>query len=262
MSTPYKGLTALVTGASSGLGAEFAQQLAASGCHLLLTARRADRLENLAQQLRQAHGVQVDVMATDLGNRAGRDALYQALNGLNRPVDILINNAGFGVFGSFADADWSRLDHMLEIDIRALTELTHRLLPGMRAAQRGFVLNVSSIGAYQPTPTYAAYSAAKSYVLMFSEALRHELKQENIHVTALSPGITATEFLQVSGQRATLYQRLCMMQAPDVVRTGLRALAKNKADVVPGLINKLTVWSHRLSPRALQTTLAYLMMKN
>lgn len=258
----WRGSWAVVTGASSGLGSEFARQLAGLGVHLVLVARRADRLERLAVELHAQAGVEVRVQALDLTEASAADHLFASLEADNIVPEIFINNAGFGCFGAFADTPWERLEAMLELDIVALTRLSHRAIAVMRRAGRGWLLNVASIGAYQATPSYAAYAAAKSYVLLLGEALNHELRGENIAVTTLSPGVTRTEFLAVSGQRETLYQRWVMMEAPAVVAAGLKALAAGKPAVVPGFLNKLSVFLNRLTPRPMLAAVAYRLMKN
>lgn len=260
--TPFRGLWALVTGASSGMGEDYATLLAAQGCHLILTARRESALQDLAEQLRAAHGIQVEVKPGDLSKAEFREALIEELTVAGKGPDILINNAGFGLFGFFCEQPWQDLQTMLDLDIAGVTHLTHLVLPGMRQRELGYILQVASVGAYQPTPTYAAYAAAKSYVLNFGEALHHELKGSGIRVTVLSPGITKTEFLDVAGQRPTLYQRLFMMPSEPVARLGLKALAKNKPSVIPGPLNKLMAQSLRLMPRRLQAAAAYQLMRN
>ncbi|HEX8784804.1 MAG TPA: SDR family oxidoreductase [Telluria sp.] len=256
------GQWALVTGASSGFGVDFAHLLAERGANLVLAARSVDAMEHLAAELRERHGVRTQVIGIDLA-RAGvgielRDRLMQA----GIAIDILINNAGYGVYGDFLSQPVARALHMLQLNMLSLTELTHAFAEGMAARGRGKILLVSSIGGYQATPTYAAYSASKAYVLLFGEALHEELKDRGVTVTVLSPGITATRFLAVSGQKATLYQRLVMMQSRPVARLGLKALFAGRASIVPGWLNALTAWSNRLMPRMVQRRVAFALMKN
>lgn len=253
---------ALVTGASSGFGVDFAHLLAERGANLVLAARSVDAMEHLAAELRERHGVRTQVIGIDLA-RAGvgielRDRLMQA----GIAIDILINNAGYGVYGDFLSQPVARALDMLQLNMLSLTELTHAFAEGMAARGRGKILLVSSIGGYQATPTYAAYSASKAYVLLFGEALHEELKDRGVTVTVLSPGITATRFLAVSGQKATLYQRLVMMQSRPVARLGLKALFAGRASIVPGWLNALTAWSNRLMPRMVQRRVAFALMKN
>ena len=257
-----KGKWALVTGASSGFGMDFARLLAEQGHNLVLTARRTEPMENLADELRAKHGIQVQVEGIDLGQNGVAAILKQKLDQLNISIDVLINNAGFGLFGKFIDQPLNKTLEMLQLNMISLTELTHVFASDMVKRGGGHILLVASIGGYQATPTYAAYSASKSYVLLFGEALNTELAPHNVKVSVLSPGITATNFLAVSGQRATLYQRMMMMQSRPVAQIGLKAMWSGTASVVPGLLNKLTILSNRFSPRSIQSRVAYALMKN
>jgi short-subunit dehydrogenase len=253
--------TALITGASSGLGADFARQLAERGCNLVLTARRADRLQALQAEITAQHKVTVECISLDLLEPGAPQRLFDQLQAQGKSVDVLINNAGRGLFGEFIDSPWDSLHLMLEIDMVALTHLTHLFLPAMAARRRGYVLWVASVGAFQPTPTYAAYSAAKSYVLSFGEALHYELRHSGVHCTVLCPGVTRTEFLDVTGQRTTFYQRLTMMESERVVRIGIEALLKNRSSVVAGWFNTLMAFGTRFFPRQFNTAVAGLFMR-
>ncbi|MGH8373438.1 MAG: SDR family NAD(P)-dependent oxidoreductase [Gammaproteobacteria bacterium] len=252
--------TALITGASSGLGAEFARQLAAMGYNLILVARREGRLQTVRDEILKWHQVQAQIMTADLGIADAAQALHDRIKAAGLKVDILINNAGFGVFGEHMQIPWQREQQMLMLDIVTLMQLTKLFAQDMLAGDGGYILQVSSIGGYQPTPTYAAYSAAKSFVLNFGEAFNHELRGTNTSCTVLSPGVTATEFLQVAGQKPTLYQRLLMMQSPAVVRIGLKAMFRRKPSVVAGWLNAFMVWSNRLLPRRWSAAVAYHLM--
>ena len=254
--TVLQGKTALVTGASSGLGVDFATILAERGCNLVLVARREERLRKLAEDLAQRHGVQAHVIAMDLAPLGAASDLYNRVRALNLTVDVLINNAGFGVYGPFAAIPWEREREMLLLDIVALVHLTKLFVRDMLARNFGYVLQVSSIGAYQPSPTYATYSAAKSFVLSFGEALSYELRGTNVKMSVLSPGVTETEFLAVAGQRRTLYQRLSMMPSRPVAEIGIAAMLRGKPSKVAGLMNALTAWSLRFVPRRLQAAMA------
>ena len=251
---------ALVTGASSGLGADFARELAARGCRLVLVARREDRLKQLAEELGTRHGAQARVVALDLGTPAGPGELYERMRDEGLAIDVLVNNAGFGIHGRFLDIPWERERAMLELDVLALVQLTKRFAREMVARGFGHVLQVASIGAFQPSPTYATYSAAKSFVASFSEALAWELRGSGVSVTVISPGVTETEFLDVAGQRRTLYQRATMMKSAEVARIGVRAMLRGRTHVVPGLGNTLSAWSMRLVPRRAQAAIAGLAM--
>lgn len=258
---PWKGRTALVTGASSGLGADFARHLAADGANLVLVARRADALETLGRELRARSGVSVDVVPMDLAAPGAPDALLAEVGRRGREIDVLVNNAGFGLFGEYLEIDEARERAMMEIDVLVPLALTRRFGGEMVKRRRGWILQLASIGGYQPSPLYATYGAAKAFILSWGEAVNYEWKEKGVHVTVLSPGITATEFLKVSGQTATAYQRLVMMDSPTVTRIGLNALARGKPSVVAGAVNKLTVASNRLVPRSWVPPISYRLMK-
>jgi short-subunit dehydrogenase len=251
----------LVTGASSGLGADFARILAERGCNVVLVARRADRLEQLQQQITAVRPVKTYVIPMDLSATGAPEVLHQRVSDLELTVDVLINNAGFGIHGNFVDIPWEREHEMLELDIVALAHLTKLFVKGMVTRNLGYVLLVSSIGAYQPSPAYATYSAAKSFVLYFGEALSYELRHTNVKVSVLSPGVTATEFLQVAGQKPTLYQRLQMMPSERVARIGIEAMLKGTPSKVPGLMNALPVQLLRFTPRRMAAAIADIMMR-
>ena len=253
---------ALITGASSGFGVDFAHELAAQGTNLVLVARRTAPMETLAAELRARHRIDVRVVGKDLARPGVGVELRDELLHQGVEVDTLVNNAGYGLFGDFLEQPLDRTLDMLQLNMLSLTELTHAFGRDMARRGAGRILLVASIGGYQATPTYASYSASKSYVLLFGEALHEELRSRGVTVTVLSPGITATEFLKVSGQKATLYQRLVMMRSRPVARIGLRALARGRASVVPGWLNAITAWSNRLMPRAVQRKITFQLMRN
>lgn len=256
MTETLPGKTALITGASSGLGAEFARQLAARGCQLVLVARRAERLRDLQRDISTQHGVSVECVAMDLVERDAPQRLYDQLNSLGRTIDVLVNNAGQGLYGKFTAVPWGSLHRMLELDIVALTHLTRLFAADMVKRKSGYILLVASTGAFQPTPTYAAYAAAKSYVLSLGEALHYELRQSGVRCTVLCPGATRTEFFDVAGQRLTLYQRMTMMESSTVARIGIEAMLKGRSSVVAGRLNALFAWATRLMPRQMLAGLA------
>jgi hypothetical protein len=234
----------LITGASAGLGAEFARQCAARGDELVLVARRRDRLDALAAELGNAH-----VVAADLADPGAPTRILAEAGDRGLWVRTLINNAGFGLVGRFEALPLERQLAMVDLNVRALAELSHAVLGGMRAGGGGAILNVASTAAFQPGPGFAVYFATKAFVLSFSEALHQELKGSGIRVSALCPGPTATEFGAVAGMTSQRFARLSA-DAASVVRAGLRGLDRNRAVIVPGALNKLTAQSGRIVPRA------------
>lgn len=255
-----RGKTALVTGASSGLGADFARQLAALGCNLILVARRDGWLQSVREEIQKQHAVKIDLMPMDLSEPDAAQVLYERVQAAGLNVDVLINNAGFGLYGEHMSIAWDREREMYMLDVVTLMQLTKLFARDMLARDTGYILQVSSIAAYQPSPTYAAYSAAKSFVLFFGEAFNFELRNTGVSCTVLAPGITATGFLKVAGQKPSLYQRLLMMQSPRVVRIGLKAMLQRRSSVIPGRINVLVAGSTRFVPRRWAAAIAYLLM--
>jgi short-subunit dehydrogenase len=255
------GKTALVTGASSGLGVDFATILAERGCNLVLVARSEDRLRALADELAARHGIQVHVVAMSLSVLGAAQVLYDRIDALGLTIDVLINNAGFGVHGPFVDTPWEREEEMLLLDVVTLVHLSKLYVRDMRARGAGWVLQVSSIGAYQPSPTYATYSAAKAFVLSFGEAVSYELRGSNVKMTVLSPGVTETEFLAVAGQRRSLYQRLSIVPSRPVAEIGINAMLRGKPSKVAGAMNAFATWSLRFMPRRAQAAMASAAMR-
>lgn len=238
----YEGCTALITGASSGLGAEFARQLGPCAGSLVLVARRTDRLEKLRDELQSQHkGLAVHLYVADLAQEEQRRALVDWLPSQGLQVDFLVNNAGLGDHGPFESSDWDRVRAMLDLNISALTHLTHLLVPSMVQNGRAAVLNVSSVAGFFPIPQMAVYSATKAYVTSFSEALAIELRPRGITVTALCPGPVPTEFFDVATRpgdegNAKHYETMpaFVVTPQDAVRTGLEAVARERARVIPG----------------------------
>jgi len=245
------GKRALVTGASSGIGAAIARELAALGVDLVITGRRRDALDAVAAAC-TARGVRVDVVTTDLGLPGAASALWTAARATG-PIDILINNAGFGYFRPFRDADWVRDAELVQLNVTSVVELSRRFVDDRVtgfAHDRAHLVNIASIGAYQAVPNMAVYAASKAFVRNFSEALHDELRGTPIRVTCVCPGGTATAFHAAAG--AGNYGWLAsatMMSAEAVARTALRAMRRGKRNVVTGLANKLACWSVRLVSR-------------
>jgi hypothetical protein len=227
----------------------FAEELGRRGADLVLVARREERLEAVAADLTSRFAVAVHPLSMDLEDPEAPDRLYHELQERGLAVDILVNNAGFGAYGAFLDVSWEKTQSMIRIDVLALVGLTRRFLPDMVTRGYGRLLHVASIAAYQPSPLYAAYGGAKTFVLSFGEALDHELSGTGVTSTVVSPGVTRTEFLEVAGQSPTLFQRLTMMDARDVAAKGIRGMLRGRRSLVTGWINSLLTWSVRLFPR-------------
>jgi len=242
---------ALVTGASAGLGVEFARQLSRRGYRLVLAARRKDRLEELAKDLGNTRAV-----AIDLSKANATAKLMADIEANGETIDLLVNNAGFGLIGRFAQLDAKRERQMIDLNVGALTDLCRAAAPAMIERKSGGILNVASTAAFQPGPRMAVYYATKAFVLSLSEALHEELKPHGVHVTCLCPGPTRTEFGEVAGFGGNgLFDRVAM-ESPEVVTAGLEGLDRNRAVVVPGVVNKLTAFSGRLVPRSVTRKVA------
>jgi short-subunit dehydrogenase len=233
----FHGCTALITGASSGIGEEFARQLAPHARSLILVARRADRLQALKEQLDRP-GLTIHCHTADLADEVQIEALLAALAASGERVSLLINNAGLGDHGFFEESDWARVSAMLDVNIKALTRLTHALLPDLVRAGRGAILNVSSIASLLPLPKMAVYAASKAYVSSFSEALRGELRGTGVSVTALCPGPVNTEFFdgaeRPNAREAMPAPEIFKVSVEEVVGSALLAVERDRARVIPG----------------------------
>lgn len=237
---------ALITGASAGLGVEFARQLSARGKRLILVARRKDRLDALASELENARAVEAD-----LSLPGAADRLMAEIAASGEHVDLLVNNAGFGLAGRFAKLDAKRQRQMIDLNCGALVELAHAVLPGMIERGSGGILNVASTAAFQPGPGMAVYFATKAFVLSFSEALHEEVRKKGVKVSALCPGPTATEFGAVAGFKPGGPSSVVAAASGPVVQAGLVGLERNQAVVIPGVGNKATAQAHRFFPRSM-----------
>jgi short-subunit dehydrogenase len=235
----------LITGASAGLGVDFARQLSAKGKRLVLVARRKDRLDALAAELGNARAI-----GEDLSLRGAIDRLMADLAANGEHVELLVNNAGFGLTGRFAELDGKRQRQMIDLNCGALVELAHAVLPGMIDRKSGAILNVASTAAFQPGPGMAVYFATKAFVLSFSEALHEEVKKDGVVVSALCPGPTATEFGEVAGFGPSNLLDKVAADSASVVRAGLAGLKPGNAVIIPGLMNKSTAQAHRFFPRS------------
>ena len=252
--------TALVTGASSGIGEQLAIQLAARGHNLVLSARSEDRLQSLAQKLRSAHpGIEVDVIAADLAVPGGAKGLVSDLASRGTRVDVLVNNAGFGSHNAVADEDPDNVVREIQLNCSSLVELTTRLLPEMVQRGQGGVLNVASTAGFQPIATMAVYAATKAFVLSFTEALWAETRKTGVRAMALCPGATETAFFDATGRDFLTSGR----QSPEqVAEIGLNYFFNGSGpSVIPGTANKIKAHGYRIAPRAVMATVAGLMVR-
>jgi short-subunit dehydrogenase len=242
---------ALITGASAGLGVEFARQLRERGHRLVLAARRQDRIEELANELGDARAVAIDLSKKDAAAKLMAD-----VDAAGEQVEILVNNAGFGLIGRFAELDAKRQRQMIDLNVGTLTDLCRAVAPQMIARKSGGIINVASTAAFQPGPNMAVYFATKAFVLSLTEALHEELKPHGVHVTCLCPGPTRTEFGEVAGFNGNgMFERVAM-EAPEVVQAGLEALDRNRAVAVTGIANKIGAASTRFAPRSVVRKIA------
>ncbi|HLX88338.1 MAG TPA: SDR family oxidoreductase [Acidimicrobiales bacterium] len=252
--------SALVTGASSGLGAGFARRLAASGHDLVLVARNRGALEALARELETAHGTKSEVLSADLGRRDELAAVVDRI-GAGAPLNVVVNNAGFGFYGPVITHSAEQELGMVDVDVAAVVALSHAAMRVMVPRRAGRLLNVSSVAAFAATPASATYSAAKGFVLMFSEALHDEVAASGVHVTVLCPGFTRTRFQANAGIEAKGLPGFVWSDPDTVVDEALDALERNQAVCVPGLVNKLTAATPRFAPRPVVRRIAASVMK-
>lgn len=255
------GRTALITGGSGGIGAELARLFARDGWHLVLVARSRDGLEKVGRELAAAHGIRYHALPADLTDPAAPQAIHDAVQALGINVDALVNNAGFGLMGSFVDTGGEaptelRLE-MLQVNVVALTHLSKLFLPGMVKRGRGYVMNVASTAAFQPGPLMAVYYASKAYVLSFSEALSVELAGTGVTATALCPGATRTEFQTAANMEdSRLFRGGHVMTAAEVAEAGYNAMRAGKSSIITGAANRVMAAGTRFIPRAMAARLA------
>jgi uncharacterized protein len=255
---PWSRKWALVTGASAGIGVALAEELASGGTNLVLTARRKDRLDVLAQRLVSSCKIQVEVFPSDLADASGPSKIFDFTRDKGIEIDLLINNAGFGKYGEFHSVDKRCLLDMVQVNCSAVVHLTHLYLQGMIARRRGDILILASTASFQAVPYISTYAATKAFDLLFAEGLAEELKPYGIRVCALCPGSTESEFHAVSGQEKFIRRA---ETAQKVAQTGLRALASGKSYVISGLGNYLGTHGERLVPRRFVTRTAARMFK-
>jgi len=256
MSTQTQKKTALITGASSGIGLDFAKLFAEGGYDLVLVARTESKLKALAQELSTRHGVRALAVAEDLADPAAPGRLMERMKAEGLQVDVLVNNAGYGGYGAFAETDLDAELKMIQVNISALTALSKAVLPGMVARKSGRILNVASTAAFQPGPLMAVYYATKAYVLSFSEALANETQGTGVSVTCLCPGPTKTAFQeQAKMEESKLVKGKDMMDSLTVARAGYEAMHEGRAVIIPGFMNKMMAQSVRFLPRSTVTNL-------
>ena len=250
---------ALVTGASAGIGWALAEQLAAGGAHLVLTARRLDRLEKLAADLSTKHGVKTEVFSADLSRPGAAREIHAFTAGKGIEVELLVNNAGFGAFGYIHEIEESRLLEMIQVNCAAVVQLTRLYIPGMIERGHGDVLIVASTAAFQAVPFNSAYAATKAFDLIFAEGIAEEVSRFGVRVCALCPGSTTTEFQSVARQPDRVFR--VPETAEKVARVGLEGLAKGKSCVISGMRNRLMMEGERLAPRRFVVKMAAKMMQ-
>ena len=245
--------TALITGASSGIGAEFARQLAAKKLDLILVARSQDKLAHLAEKLQQQHGIRANIIVQDLTENNASFSVAQQVEELGLVIDLLVNNAGFGDYGPFAEGILNRQTTMIQLNISALVELTRLFLPTMLQRRQGGIINVASIAGFQPMPYWSVYAATKAFVLSFSEALWAEVKEQGVNVLALCPGPTESNFFETAGISSDSEMNSSLNQlesVESVVKSALAALESGQPNVVTGgLMTQMIVNLPRLLPR-------------
>jgi short-subunit dehydrogenase len=259
MITEWKGKWALVTGASAGIGKALAEQLAAGGANLVLTARRQERLQLLARELSAKHKVQTEIFVADLAEPSGPEAIFQFTQQRGITVDLLVNNAGFGRYGEFHSIELDRLLQMVQVNCTAVLHLTHLYLPQMIARLSGDILIVASTAAFQAVPYISTYAATKVFDLYLAEGLAEEAKPYGVRICALCPGTTTSEFHQLAGHPANTKGR--EESAETVARNGLKALAAGKSYVISGFGNYLGAHGERLVPRRLVARIAARMFR-
>ena len=255
----WSGKWAVVTGASAGIGLALAERLAADGTNLVVSARRADRLENLAAALSTKHGTRVEICAADLTRPEAPAEIHAFTTGKGIEVELLVNNAGFGAFGYVHEIPTPRLLEMIQVNCAAVVHLTQLFAPAMIARRHGDIMIVSSVAAFQALPFNSAYAATKAFDLIFAEGIAEELREFGVRVCALCPGSTNTEFQQVAQQPDRVFRSA--ETADKVARVGLAALAEGRSFVISGVKNRLMVEAERLAPRQFVARMAGKMMR-
>ena len=256
-----KGKWALITGASSGIGREFAVLLASKGMNLVIAARRKERLEKMKDDLASRFGIEVCPVQVDLSTKDGAKALFESATENGRRISMLINNAGNGSYGHFSMHSWLEYSSTIQLNAVSLVELSFLFSNHMKSQQNQcYIANVASVAAFQPVPMFTVYAATKGFVRFFSEAMRYEFKESNISVSCICPGGTYTEFLENAGQKLGKTAHMGMMSASDVVNISLRGMLNRKNLIAPGLLNVVMYWVSNIIPTFLMMRLAYTVM--
>jgi uncharacterized protein len=256
-----QGRRALVTGASSGIGRALARELAGRGCDLVVVARRRDRLEALAEALREDPGVEVVVVEADLCDPEAPSVVFERTEGAGLPVDVLVNNAGLGTYDDFLEVSWESIETQLAVNVRAVARMCHLFAPAMVARGRGNIMNVASIAAYVPTPGYSIYASTKAFVRHMSEILDYELRGTGVRVICINPGATQTEFMDRADQVVLDSGRRLMMPAERCARISIDKMLAGRRNVITGWTNALGMWLLRFLPRAWAPGLAKMAME-
>ncbi len=253
---------ALITGASSGFGVDYAHILAQKGHSIVLTARRMERLESLKTEIEQKYSVKVHCIAIDLSTEDGPIDLYNKTTALNIQIKILINNAGFGSFGKFDEQEMKESTDMIQLNITALTQLCHLYTKDMKSLGEGYILLVASLVGYMPTPLYSVYAATKAYVISFGEALAAEYSPLNIQVSTLSPSMTKTEFMDVSGQSLSTFERMMMMNSYPVAKRAINSLFAKRTSSLPNISSYIIKILLNFIPSKIIATITYRVMRS
>lgn len=253
---------ALVTGASSGLGREIARVLAERGVDLTISARRVERLDELAGQLREECRVDVSVLSADLAQPDGARRLFENVQAAGKKIDILINNAGFGCFGPMLEQSVEQIDEVLAVNVVALTRLTRLFAQTMKEQGGGYILLVSSYAALQPIPGYAVYSGTKAYAIALGQALRHELRRAGVRISIVAPGFMPTEFHEVSHHRKTLLMKLTSVPTRHVARRAVAGMFRGKLLITPGVVYQVNNWLLPLLPRRVASAISAAIVKS
>jgi len=253
--------TVLITGASSGIGKALAFEFATHNYNLVLVARRKELLDNIKQRIKQKHSINIDVVTMDLATLDAAERLVQKITEQHIEVDVLINNAGFGILGELQENNIERIESMLILNIITLTKLSRLFAAEMIKKGTGNIINIASTAAFQPVPKLAAYAATKSYVMNFSDAIAYELKDKNIKVLTVSPGATQSEFGSTAGfgDDTTFFNK--MPSSEDLAKFTYKAMSQQKTNVIHGLKNRIMAFSNRFAPRKIAIAIAAMMMK-